>query len=80
MINGKKVVVISRAYNAEKTLKKTYDEIPLNFIKKASCTIKCDGESSSINFVRSSIYGVGILMVSTKFYLQRFGLKFKLFE
>src|SRR5574344_1279706 len=27
MINGKKVVVIMPAYNAEKTLKKTYDEI-----------------------------------------------------
>src|SRR5574344_1932090 len=27
MINGKKVIVIMPAYNAEKTLKKTYDEI-----------------------------------------------------
>ena len=28
MINGKKVLVVLPAYNAEKTLKKTYDEIP----------------------------------------------------
>ena len=27
MINGKKVVVILPAYNAEKTLQKTYEEI-----------------------------------------------------
>lgn len=28
MIKGKKVVVVLPAYNAEKTLKDTYDEIP----------------------------------------------------
>ena len=32
MINGKKVVVIMPAYNAEKTLKQTYDEIYKDFV------------------------------------------------
>ena len=32
MINGKKVCVVMPAYNAEKTLKKTYDEIPKDIV------------------------------------------------
>ncbi len=32
MIKGKKLVVILPAYNAAKTLKKTYDEIPFNIV------------------------------------------------
>lgn len=32
MINNKKIVVVLPAYNAEETLKKTYDEIPFNFV------------------------------------------------
>ena len=32
MINGKKVVVIMPAYNAEKTLEKTYNEIPQDIV------------------------------------------------
>ena len=32
MINGKKVIVITPAYNAEKTLEKTYNEIYQNFV------------------------------------------------
>jgi glycosyltransferase involved in cell wall biosynthesis len=32
MINGKKVVAVLPAYNAELTLKKTYDEIPLDVV------------------------------------------------
>ena len=32
MVNGKKVVVVMPAYNAEKTLRKTYDEIPLEIV------------------------------------------------
>ncbi len=32
MIRGKKLVVILPAYNAEKTLKKTYDEIPFDIV------------------------------------------------
>ncbi len=32
MLNGKKIVVVLPAYNAEKTLKKTYQEIPLDIV------------------------------------------------
>lgn len=32
MLNGKKIVVVLPAYNAEKTLKKTYDEIPKDIV------------------------------------------------
>ena len=32
MLNGRKVVVVMPAYNAEKTLKKTYDEIPKDIV------------------------------------------------
>lgn len=32
MINGKKVIVVMPAYNAEKTLEKTYNEIPLEIV------------------------------------------------
>jgi len=49
-------------------------------VGEVSCPAKYESESSSINFVRSSIYGIGVLIVSLKFYLQQFGLKFKLFN
>ena len=32
MIHGKKVVVVMPAYNAEKTLRKTYEEIPFEYV------------------------------------------------
>ena len=32
MLNGKKIVVVMPAYNAEKTLRKTYDEIPKDIV------------------------------------------------
>lgn len=32
MLNGKKIIVVLPAYNAEKTLKKTYDEIPKDVV------------------------------------------------
>lgn len=38
MIGNKKVVVVLPAYNAEKTLKKTYDEIPKNIVDKIILT------------------------------------------
>ena len=35
MFNGRKVVVVLPAYNAEKTLRKTYDEIPFDIVDEA---------------------------------------------
>ena len=32
MLNGKKIVVVMPAYNAEKTLRRTYDEIPKDIV------------------------------------------------
>ena len=32
MLNGKRVVVVMPAYNAEKTIRKTYDEIPKDIV------------------------------------------------
>ena len=32
MLNNKKIIIVMPAYNAQATLKKTYDEIPKNFI------------------------------------------------
>jgi glycosyltransferase involved in cell wall biosynthesis len=32
MLNGKKIVIVMPAYNAEKTLEKTYKEIPFEIV------------------------------------------------
>ena len=38
MINGKKVCIVMPAYNAEKTLQKTYDEIPKDIVDEVILT------------------------------------------
>lgn len=38
MINGKKIVVVMPAYNAEKTLEKTYKEIPMDIVDEVILT------------------------------------------
>ena len=38
MINGKHVTVVLPAYNAEKTLQKTYDEVPKDIVDKIILT------------------------------------------
>lgn len=38
MINGKKIVVVMPAYNAEKTLEQTYSEIPMNIVDEVILT------------------------------------------
>ena len=40
MIKGKKVAVIMPAYNAAKTLEKTYEEIPMDVVDDVNVTIK----------------------------------------
>ena len=50
-------------------------------IGEISCPAKYFEEASSINFKRSMIYGIGVLMVSLKYFLQKTKLfKFKLFK
>ena len=38
MLNGKKICVVMPAYNAEKTLQKTYDEIPKDIVDEIILT------------------------------------------
>ncbi|MGY8761482.1 MAG: glycosyltransferase, partial [Nitrospinaceae bacterium] len=38
MLNGKRICVVMPAYNAEKTLKKTYDEIPKDIVDNVILT------------------------------------------
>ena len=38
MLNGKKIIVVLPAYNAEKTLEKTYDEIPKDIVDEIILT------------------------------------------
>jgi glycosyltransferase involved in cell wall biosynthesis len=50
-------------------------------IAEVTCPTKYFEEASSINFRRSSIYGLGVLGVSVRHLLQRIGLaKFKMYE
>ncbi|MGA0233450.1 MAG: glycosyltransferase family 2 protein, partial [Saprospiraceae bacterium] len=43
-------------------------------IAEVTCPTKYFEEASSINFKRSSIYGIGVLMVSLQYRLQKMGI------
>jgi hypothetical protein len=50
-------------------------------IAEITCPTRYFREASSINFRRSSIYGLGVLRVSLQYFLQKAGIaKFRLFE
>ena len=50
-------------------------------IAEITCPTKYFEEASSINFKRSSIYGLGVIKTSICYFLQKIGLaKFKIFE
>ncbi len=49
-------------------------------IGEISCPAKYEKDSSSINFSRSVTYGLGVLGVSLKYFLQKMGFRFKLFN
>jgi glycosyltransferase involved in cell wall biosynthesis len=50
-------------------------------IAEITCPTKYFDEASSINFKRSSIYGLGVLRVSLQYFLQKLGVaKYKLFK
>lgn len=50
-------------------------------IAEITCPTKYFDEASSINFKRSSIYGIGVLKVSISYFLQKIGLaKFEIFK
>jgi len=47
MINGKKVIVVMPAYNAEKTLKDTYDDIPFDLVDEVIVVDDCSKDKTS---------------------------------
>lgn len=47
MINGKRIVVVLPAYNAELTLKRTYDEIPLDIVDDVVLVDDCSKDNTS---------------------------------
>ena len=50
-------------------------------IAEITCPTKYFDEASSINFRRSLVYGLGVLLVSFKFFLHRYKIiKFKIFK
>lgn len=49
-------------------------------IAEVTCPAKYFAEASSINFIRSSRYGLGCLWVALQFRLSRMGLTFRLFS
>lgn len=46
MINGKKIVVVMPAYNAEKTLEQTYAEIPMDIVDEVILTDDCSRDNT----------------------------------
>ena len=47
MINGKKIVVVMPAYNAEKTLRSTYAEIPKDIVDEVILVDDCSNDNTS---------------------------------
>ena len=46
MINGKKITVVMPAYNAEKTLRQTYAEIPFDIVDQVILTDDCSSDNT----------------------------------
>lgn len=46
MINGKKIVVVMPAYNAEKTLEQTYKELPMDIVDEVILTDDCSKDDT----------------------------------
>ncbi len=46
MINGRKIVVVMPAYNAEKTLERTYAEIPMDIVDEVILTDDCSKDQT----------------------------------
>jgi glycosyltransferase involved in cell wall biosynthesis len=46
MLKGKKIVVVLPAYNAERTLKQTYDEIPMDIVDEVVLVDDCSSDKT----------------------------------
>ena len=63
MINGKKIVVVMPAYNAEKTLEQTYKEIPFDIVDEVILT---DDHSSDHTIEKAKELGIKEINVHEK--------------
>lgn len=63
MINGKKVVVVMPAYNAEKTLEMTYREIPMDIVDKIILT---DDLSKDHTILKAKELGISEIQIHEK--------------
>ena len=72
MINGKNIVAVMPAYNAEKTLRQTRDELPDNLVDEV--VLVDDASSDSTIFIRNVRHGIGVLATSAKFLLRKAGI------
>jgi len=67
MLNGKKIVVVMPAYNAEKTLEQTYRELPLEFVdeiilvddRSKDNTAQLSTKLGIVTFVHHENFGYG---------------------
>jgi glycosyltransferase involved in cell wall biosynthesis len=59
MLNNKKIIVVMPAYNAEKTLKKTYKQIPLNVVDDI---ILVDDKSSDQTIIKAKQLGIKVFI------------------
>jgi glycosyltransferase involved in cell wall biosynthesis len=67
MLNGKKIVVVMPAYNAEKTLEQTYRELPLEFVdeiilvddRSKDNTAQLSAKLGIVTFVHHENFGYG---------------------
>ncbi|NDP26147.1 MAG: glycosyltransferase family 2 protein [Flavobacterium sp.] len=48
MIKGKKIIVVLPAYNASKTLEKTYNEIPFDIVDEVIIVDDCSGDETAL--------------------------------
>lgn len=63
MINGKKIVVVMPAYNAEKTLKQTYEEIPFDIVDEVILT---DDYSKDATVGKAKELGIKEILIHEK--------------
>jgi len=69
MTNNNKTTVVLPTYNAEKTLMKTYSEIPLDIVDSVILVDDCSGDSRSIK------YGLRVIFTCLKYLVHRLGIK-----
>lgn len=65
MLHGKKIIVVMPAYQAEKTLEKTYKEIPFDIVDDI---VLVDDASSDDTVIRSKALGINHIIVHERNY------------